>query len=92
VQVTWQENWCDDSDTGTEWDWMNFFWEWHSGGGSGDADYPNRASMTDIYSSINDAEVWDDVYWGAFARFGSNDFSPKFLYFQEVADLYEVAQ
>ena len=90
--VQWQETWCDDSDTGTEWDWMNFFWEWHSGGGSGDEDYTNRATMSDIYASINDAEYWDDVLEGAFARFGSNDFAPKFLFFQEVADLYEVAQ
>jgi hypothetical protein len=86
-QVQWQENWCDAADTGTEWDWMNFFWEWHSGGGSN----PSHATMNDIYSIINDVVYWEDVNDGALARFGG-DFNAKYNYFVATAIAYEVIQ
>jgi len=79
---------------------MNFFWEWHTGGGSGSGNYASRASMTDIYAIIEhakdhdgdaDDEVnWEDVDDGAIARFGET--SDKYEYFDDLATDYGVRQ
>jgi hypothetical protein len=92
AQKRWQEHWCDAADTGVEWDWMNFFWEWHTGGGSSSSNYADRASMSDIYYIINDMEDWDDVRGRAFSRFGSDLLDPQYRYFLDMADNYGVIQ
>lgn len=96
AQKQWQETWCDDSNTGVEWDWMNFFWEWHSGGGTS----AYAATMDDIYDILHYADNWDgdssdSMYWsdvdeGAKHEFGSS--SNKYLYFDGLGDDYGVHQ
>jgi len=79
---------------------MNFFWEWHTGGGSGSGNYASRASMTDIYAVIHYAQSadgneedpvnWDDVNDGATDTFGYP--STKYTYFASKAGDYGVIQ
>lgn len=93
-QVQWQADWCEDEEiiTGVEWDWMNFFWEWHTGGGSN----PNAAAMWEIYEVIdaednNGVETWEETRNSAEVLFGGV-YDPQYEYFNTTAADYGVIQ
>ena len=59
---------------GTEWDWMNFFWAWHSVG-------ENKVPMDTIYEIIqmacggwcdDDDISWNDVRGAALEKWGAD--------------------
>jgi hypothetical protein len=84
--IRWMENHCTQADRGVEWDWVNFFWNWHTVSS-------DKATMADIYDVIWNActagcQSWETILWSglrnaAIGKWGIS--GPKFIYFDTEA-------
>lgn len=85
--VRWMENHCLASSRGVEWDWMNFFWNWHTV-------TADKVTMAEIYDVIRgacggwcdpgDQIGWNSMVGAAFSKWGWG--SAKYNYFLSTGD------
>ena len=76
---------------------MNFFWKWHTGGGTD----PDGAAMSEIYQVIDTAWYsetwwryfygeWEDVRSNAEELYESNIFDTRYICFNDTVEDYGV--
>lgn len=93
--VLWRDNNCFKADRGTEYDWLQFFWNLNTVGSDKlsfddiEAVFDTACGGTCSTGSYEVTVTWPLLRQGALDHYGSIQ-DPRFLYFEQSGDLFGV--